>query len=50
MLRPYCCLRACCFQPLAGARTLDGCQMLIFRVSGIKNRLSTNATAGTAMG
>jgi len=37
-------------QPLAPARTAAGCQMLIFRVSGIRNRLSRNATAGTVMG
>src|SRR5207237_446646 len=50
LLRPYGFLRACCCQPLAPALTAAGCQMLIFRVSGIRNRLSTKATAGTVMG
>src|SRR2546425_8699461 len=31
----------------APARTSAGCQMLILRVSGIRNRLSRNATDGT---
>src|SRR5213592_3270134 len=31
------------------ARASCGAQMLILRVSGIRNRLSRNATAGTAM-
>src|SRR5438309_2061131 len=36
--------------PRAPARTSDGCQILILRVSGIRNRLSRNATAGTTIG
>lgn len=32
------------------ARASSGVQMLILRVSGIKNRQSTNATAGTTIG
>jgi len=43
-------LREILCYPLAPARTSAGCQMLILRVSGIKNRPSRNATAGTVMG